>query len=112
MIVHVELPVTIVSEPNRREHWAVRHRRHQLHRRWAYLIPKVQLEPPLKIHLERIGGRRMDDDNLVAGFKSLRDGIADRLGIDDGDRRVTWSYAQVPGGKQGSVMVHIHDKKA
>lgn len=36
----------------------------------------------------------MDGDNLQAACKGLRDGIADRLGVDDGDPRVTWHYAQ------------------
>jgi hypothetical protein len=36
----------------------------------------------------------MDSDNLAIAAKSLRDGVADKLGIDDGDPRITWAYAQ------------------
>ncbi len=36
----------------------------------------------------------MDDDNLRACFKNLRDGVADKLGVNDRDPIVTWQYAQ------------------
>jgi hypothetical protein len=47
--------------------------------------------------LASVWERALDDDNLAAGFKSVRDGIADALGIDDRDPRVTWAYAQQRG---------------
>jgi len=43
----------------------------------------------------RFGRRILDDDNLAGGNKPLRDCIAERLGIDDGDERVEWEYRQV-----------------
>lgn len=43
-------------------------------------------------------GREMDSDNLAGSMKAVRDGIADALGIDDGDtNRVRWSYSQKRG---------------
>ena len=36
----------------------------------------------------------LDFDGLTAALKSVRDGIADALGVDDRDPRVTWSYGQ------------------
>lgn len=36
----------------------------------------------------------LDDDNLRSAFKAIRDGIADALRIDDGDRRIAFEYAQ------------------
>lgn len=53
--------------------------------------------PPLRIHLVRIAPGRLDDDNLVAGFKATRDGIADWLGVDDGDPLLKWTYDQERG---------------
>jgi hypothetical protein len=34
---------------------------------------------------------------LASSAKALRDGIADRLGMDDGDSRISWRYRQVQG---------------
>jgi len=43
----------------------------------------------------RFGRRILDDDNLAGGNKPLRDCIAERLGINDGDSRIEWEYRQV-----------------
>jgi len=53
----------------------------------------------LPVRLVRIAPRGLDDDNLGAAFKSVRDGIADALGIDDRDPRV----AYVPDSETGGV---------
>lgn len=52
----------------------------------------------------------MDDDNLVASFKALRDGIADRLGFDDGSDHVHWVYKQVHD-HQHNVRVYLYAKR-
>jgi hypothetical protein len=39
--------------------------------------------------------RELDDDNLTAGAKPLRDAIATSLGIDDGDKRIRWEVRGV-----------------
>lgn len=98
------LPVRIESTQNLREHWAKRARRTKAHRNAALLVPKHAL--PCIVTLTRIGRRYLDDDNNVAGFKALRDGIAARLGVDDADRRVRWFYKQEIG-KQYAVRVEI-----
>jgi hypothetical protein len=42
--------------------------------------------------------RGLDDDNLAASLKAVRDGVADALGLaEDRDPRVTWRYAQANG---------------
>ena len=51
----------------------------------------------MQITLTRIAPRTLDDDNLAAGFKATRDRVADWLGVDDGDKRLTWRYAQERG---------------
>lgn len=51
-------------------------------------------------------GRRLDDDNLRAGMKAVRDGVADALGVDDGSDRVRWEYDDVPASAWG-VLVHV-----
>lgn len=49
------------------------------------------------VTLTRIGPGRLDDDNLAAGFKATRDGIADALQLKDHDARLRWIYDQVRG---------------
>lgn len=36
----------------------------------------------------------MDDDGLAASFKAVRDGIADRLCVNDGSDQIAFKYAQ------------------
>lgn len=78
-----------VLSPNARGHWATRSRaaknyrakchwiakRHRLSAPAGRLLLVVEFLPPDR--------RRRDDDNLIAAFKSGRDGLADALGLDD-----------------------------
>ena len=100
-MIRVELPIHIVSEANMREHFRVVAKRKALHRQTARWHMQCFLRPvperAATITLTRIGPRMLDDDNLASGFKACRDGVADWLGIDDGDKRLTWRYAQRKG---------------
>lgn len=49
---------------------------------------------PVIVSLERVGKRKMDDDGLSASFKAIRDGIASKLGIDDGSDDIRFVYSQ------------------
>jgi hypothetical protein len=50
---------------------------------------------PLVVTITRVSPGRLDDDNLAFSAKALRDGLADALGIDDGDgARIAFRYAQ------------------
>lgn len=95
------LPIKIVSTANLREHWSKRAKRAKLHRESMVLAltAEVRARPamPCIVTLTRIAPRELDDDNLASGMKAARDGVADWLGIDDRDPRVTWRYAQKPG---------------
>lgn len=114
---HIPLPLHIVSEMNVREHWAVRMKRKSGHRKTAMFncLGKLDLYRQLihsgancvTVTLHRIGKRIMDDDNLASGFKAVRDGVADALGVDDGDRkRVRWKYSQSTG-KSYSIVICV-----
>ena len=46
------------------------------------------------VKITRLGPRRLDDDNLAACCKYVRDAIAAKVGVDDGDARYTWVYEQ------------------
>ena len=69
---------------------------------------------PCHIKLTRLSSRSLDDDNLLFAFKSIRDYIADKLipglqiGRADGDKRITWEYAQETEKKQ-AVKIEIYN---
>ena len=108
----IEMDIRVVSEANLREHWRPRARRSQGQRSAAmvYCLERFgrnwKPTPPLTITLTRIAPRRLDSDNLARAFKSVRDGIADALGIDDGDERLTWVYNQ-HRGRPGQYAVAV-----
>ena len=95
----IYMPVRAVSTLNAREHWAVRSRRASEQRETAYTsTPRVSIpQGGLTVLLTRIGPRELDGDNLQGSLKSVRDGIAEKLGINDNDPRVRWEYAQRRG---------------
>jgi hypothetical protein len=100
VVVKVTVPVKIDSGLNMRVHWRVRANTNASHRAAAYFAlkqAKVKAEMPAVVTLTRIAPRELDDDNLAGGFKSVRDGTADWLGIDDRDKRVQWRYEQRKG---------------
>lgn len=102
----IELPIRIESVANKREHWSVRGARTKAHRFAAIAVPAHPL--PCVVTLIRVAPRRLDDDNLQSGFKALRDGIADRLGVKDNDPRVIWKYDQARGhAKEYAARVRI-----
>ena len=99
-VICVLVPVRIESEANRRENFwtvAARKKNHRAQANFWLSYNAQAPEPPCVITLTRIGPRTLDDDNLASGFKAFRDGVADWLGIDDGDKRLTWRYAQRKG---------------
>lgn len=106
-----EIPVRLVSGANLREHWAVKSKRSRLHRADAAICTRAALTGgflhlPATITIERVGKRKLDSDNLAISAKAVRDGIADALGIDDGDPRLDWQYRQSVG-KAYTVWVTI-----
>jgi hypothetical protein len=97
----VLLPLRLVSTPNLREHWAKRARRAAEHRaavRMRFATERAW-PPRLPVHvtITRVAPRALDGDNLQGACKAIRDGIADALGVDDGDAAVHWSYEQRRG---------------
>lgn len=77
--------------PNARVHWSVKSKAAKAYRAACHALTKeaklIAPETDGRLHLwldfyppDR---RARDDDNMIASFKSGRDGIADALGIDD-----------------------------
>lgn len=93
--------------PNSRHHWATKARKVKAQRKtvaWMLkLFGGVPPAPPLVVVLTRIGPRKLDDDNVTGTLKYTRDSVAEWLGLDDGDDRLTWKCQQ----EKGSYAVRI-----
>jgi hypothetical protein len=101
LLLRVEVPIRTVSEANQREHWALRlQRKHAQQIAVATLLDNVYAntvaaqDVPLDVHLTRCASRALDSDNLVGSMKHVRDAIAQWIGIDDGDPRVSYQVGQ------------------
>lgn len=100
------VPIETRSTSNLREHHMARHRRADSHKKAiAYRMPRWTEPPLLVVTLTRVAPRRLDDDNLRGALKSVRDGVAARLRIDDASPLVAWEYGQEKG--EASVRVDI-----
>jgi hypothetical protein len=93
----VSVPLRTGRGLNDRKHWAARARTVKAERdavRWVLNgHPKPSL--PCVVTLTRCApSNGLDGDNLQGACKSIRDSVADWLGIDDADARVQWKYAQ------------------
>jgi hypothetical protein len=91
VVLHMRLP----SRANLRLHWARAARLAREQRQTAYWQVRAALAAnpksaarialPISARLIRLAPRRLDDDNLAAAFKHVRDGTASALGLrDDG----------------------------
>lgn len=113
--VTVHLPLRTVSRLNVREHWAARAKRSRKEREAGMLSlagwpHRVQVHDWLKVgavcvEMVRIGPKALDVDNLGGALKSLQDGLADALGVDDADPRVAWVRKQEAGKQHGVRIV-------
>lgn len=104
--------MTLKSETNQREHWASKARRVKAQRQhvaWAFKAERPDRpELPVIVKLTRIAPRRLDDDNLRAAFKAVRDQVAEWLGVDDADPQVEWHYEDRNGApKEKRVLIEI-----
>jgi hypothetical protein len=113
----ITIPIRTVSEANRsrHEHWGTKSRRVKAQRQACYAATWNAIDYPqdlpCTVYLTRISPRKLDDDNLRGALKACRDGVADAIGVDDGDERVTWDYSQRRGKpKEYAVEVTVvHD---
>ena len=107
--LRVEMPLRLQSKLNQRQCWQARSRTAKAEREAGYLLtPRSGWSLPCIITLTRIAPRAWDCDAVPGGFKSVRDGIADRLGVKDNDSRIVWRYRQERGKpKQYAVVVQF-----
>lgn len=103
-MIEVELDMKIVSVANMRLHWAAKARLTKSQRERARKALEAVAKfggvdaLPVTVVLTRVAPRRLDGDNLQSGFKAVRDGVADWLGVDDGHHLVDWQYKQRSAG--------------
>lgn len=68
----------------------------------APFATKASMGIPIDVTLTRLGGRALDDDNLHAAMKYVRDTCALMMGFDDNaSSPLRWEYGQEPGGAVG-----------
>lgn len=103
LVLSTEIPIRTVSETNARDHWSERHRRRAKIRKVVayWLSTKVKgVRLPCLVRMIRVAASNgLDDDNLVAACKPVRDGIADALGVDDRTASIRWQYCQKRGSR-------------
>lgn len=92
------LPLRLTTLGNAKEHWRTKAARARSQRDVTALVLRSLGPPPtvdgLTVTMTRVAPNGLDDDNAVGCFKHCRDQIAQWLGIDDGDPRVTWKVEQ------------------
>ncbi len=98
------LPLRTGRGLNDRKHHFARYRAAKAERKAAYLCTRA-VSLPCVVTLTRISPGTLDGDNLQGALKGVRDGVADRLGVDDRDARVRWVYAQERGKEFGVRIV-------
>jgi hypothetical protein len=69
--------------------------------------PQASRAHRVVISLIALRRRPLDPDNNAASFKHLQDAIAQTLGLDDGDKRLTWQYQQMHTYGSEGVLVRI-----
>lgn len=98
-----------------REHWREAWERHKEQKRIVHLMLSPHrhlIQLPCNVKLIRLGPRELDFDNLVASQKRVRDAVAEVITQDfvpgraDGDKRITWEYAQEKS-KEYKVKIEI-----
>lgn len=76
-----EIAIRTVSEANRKEHWTVSSKRHQMQQyfiRRQFLVDERKVTLPCTIKLVRLSSRFLDkEDNLPMAFKWIRDEISE-----------------------------------
>jgi hypothetical protein len=70
----------------------------QQRRTVALFFRSLRHAVPCNVRIIRIAPSRLDDDNLARAAKAVRDQLAEWLGVDDRDERVSWCVAQTKGG--------------
>lgn len=96
----VEIPgLRLDVTANSRLHWAARAAKVKRQRAVVGLMLRGVDRPalPCVVTITRRSPGTLDDDNAVSSAKATRDAVAQWLGVDDRDGRVTWRVEQERG---------------
>jgi len=103
--------VRVQSEANLRCHWSQRRRRFKAQANAVALAlaclgaadrDALRAAKRVELTLVRLGGRKLDRDNLAGSFKGILDCVSAWLRVDDGDEeRLGLRWLQEPGGAYG-----------
>lgn len=109
-LVDLELPLATRNDANGKHgaHWGAKAKKRKKERTGAHLrLLTVSVPKLLRVTLTRLGGREMDFGGLVHALKSVQDGVAKRLKIDDATSGIAeWRFEQKPGGDRPEA-VHV-----
>lgn len=106
MIARIRVDKALPSLANSRLHWAtkaatIRTQRARVSMRWVVMtqFERAAIQSQTKsVLFIRTGPRFLDDDNLAAAFKAVRDEVAKLLGVSDAPGGpVQWRYEQRRG---------------
>ncbi len=107
--MHFRIPIRLPSLPNTRLAWQQMAALKKKQRNATFNRLKENRADlpslPVVVTITRIGKRKLDDDNLAAACKYIRDEIANAYGVDDGSPLYNWLYNQQIG--EYSVNVEI-----
>lgn len=107
----VTIPMKLLSLTNCRLHWRAMDRLKKQQKACVRVsmvglsYPKL----PVIVTMTRTGPRKLDDDNLAAAFKYVRDTIAAWYMEDDGSLLYTWKYQQRKS-KEYSIEIEIEKR--
>ncbi len=97
----LSLDVETRSETNARDKWARIHRVEKQRKdvEEAFTLPagSIPERGPWCVRPTRLSSSELDDDNLSASMKAIRDSVAAAIGVDDGSPSIAWLYAQAKG---------------
>lgn len=100
----VFVPLRTRNPLNNRSHWRVVSRVSKTARSTTVIFCRGKLTTtrPAVILLTRHSPGEMDDDNVAAALKPVRDGVADVFGCDDSRKSgLTFKYAQAKSKEHG-----------
>lgn len=101
VVVEIPLAAALPSAANARGHTLARAGSIARHRALVVQVLRALVRTPpagdLVVCCTRIAPRALDDDNAAGAVKASRDAVAEWLGVDDRNPRVTWRVDQARG---------------